>query len=163
MAARMSPRPASLDAAKPLQREPGTSEGAAAATRRPAGSTNEAMRLRGIRGATTVEDNTKEAILQATNELLQAIIEANGVERDDVASVFFSTTPDLDAEFPAVAARNLGWSKVALMCAHEMNVPGSLPMCLRILMHVNTSKAPAEIEFVYLRGARALRPDLAER
>jgi len=120
------------------------------------------MRLRGIRGATTVEDNTKEAILQATDELLQAIIQANGVERDDVASVFFSTTPDLDAEFPAVAARNLGWTKVALMCAHEMNVPGSLPMCLRILMHVNTSKAPAEIEFVYLRGARVLRPDLAD-
>lgn len=163
MAARMSPRPASLDAAKPLEREPGASEGKAPATVRPAGSANEAMRLRGIRGATTVEANTKEAILQATGELLQAIIEANGVERDDVASVFFSTTPDLDAEFPAVAARNLGWTKVALMCAHEMNVPGSLPMCLRILMHVNTSKAAGEIEFVYMRGARVLRPDLAER
>ncbi len=119
------------------------------------------MRLRGIRGATTVDANTKAAILAATDELLGAIIEANGVERDDVASVFFSTTPDLDAEFPAVAARNLGWTKVALMCAHEMRVPGSLPMCLRILMHVNTSKAAAEIEFVYLHGARALRPDLA--
>ncbi|HEY7802706.1 MAG TPA: chorismate mutase [Dehalococcoidia bacterium] len=118
------------------------------------------MHLRGIRGATTVEANSKEAILAATDELLRAIIEANGVERDDVASVFFSTTPDLDAEFPAVAARNIGWTKVALMCAHEMNVPGSLPMCLRILMHVNTSKTADEIDFVYLRGARALRPDL---
>ncbi|HZP57052.1 MAG TPA: chorismate mutase [Dehalococcoidia bacterium] len=118
------------------------------------------MRLRGIRGATTVEHNTREAILQATTELLTAIIEANGVQRDDVASVFFSTTPDLDAEFPAVAARDLGWTKVALMCAHEMNVPGSLPMCLRILMHVNTSKTADEIEFVYLRGAKRLRPDL---
>ena len=162
MAARMAPRPASLDAAKPLEREPAASEGKAPIPGARAGSANEAIRLRGIRGATTVGANTKEAILQATGELLQAIIEANGVERDDVASVFFSTTPDLDAEFPAVAARNLGWTRVALMCAHEMNVPGSLPMCLRILMHVNTSKAPDQIEFVYLRGARALRPDLAD-
>ena len=86
--------------------------------------------------------DTREAILAATDELLRAIIEANGIERDDVASVFFSTTPDLDADFPAVAARNIGWTKVALMCAHEMAVPGSLPMCLRILMHVNTSRTP---------------------
>ena len=152
----MLPRPASLDAAKPLQRETSASGGTQA------GSTNEAMRLRGIRGATTVEANDKEAILAATDELLRAIIEANGVERDNVASVFFSTTPDLDAEFPAVAARMMGWSRVALMCAHEMAVPGSLPMCLRILMHVNTSKAPDQLDFVYLHGARALRPDLAE-
>ena len=163
MAARMSSRPASLDAAKPLERETGASEGEAPIKGAPAGSANEAMRLRGIRGATTVEANTREAILQATDELLQAIVRANGVECDDVASVFFSTTPDLDAEFPAVAARNLGWTKVALMCAHEIDVPGSLRMCLRILMHVNTAKTADEIEFVYLRGARALRPDLAER
>lgn len=139
---------------KPLERD------ADASAKRRAGSTDEAMHLLGIRGATTVEANSKEAILAATDELLRAIIEANGVERDEVASVFFSTTPDLDAEFPAVAARNIGWTKVALMCAHEMNVPGSLPMCLRILMHVNTSKTADEIDFVYLRGARALRPDL---
>lgn len=118
------------------------------------------MRLRGIRGATTVDANTKEAILQATTELLSAIIEANNVRRDDVASAFFSTTPDLDAEFPAVAARQMGWSDVALMCAHEMAVPGSLPMCLRILLHVNTAKAQDEMKFIYLRGARALRQDL---
>ena len=124
-------------------------------------STNEAIRLRGIRGATTVESNTKAAILEATHELLSAIIEANDVQQDDVASIFFSTTPDLNAEFPAVAAREIGWSHVALMCAHEMPVPGSLPMCLRILMHANTSKAQSELQFVYLRGARVLRPDLA--
>jgi chorismate mutase len=124
-------------------------------------STNEAIRLRGIRGATTVESNTKDAILEATHELLAAMIEANSVRQDDVASVFFSTTPDLDAEFPAVAARQLGWSHVALMCAHEMAVPGSLPMCLRILMHANTSKAQSDMQFVYLRGAGVLRPDLA--
>ncbi len=124
-------------------------------------STNEAIRLRGIRGATTVESNTKDAILEATHELLSAMIEANDLRQDDVASIFFSTTPDLNAEFPAVAARQMGWSDVALMCAHEMPVPGSLPMCLRILMHANTSKAQSEVQFVYLRGARALRTDLA--
>jgi chorismate mutase len=123
--------------------------------------TNEATRLRGIRGATTVEANTKEAILQAASELLSALIEANDIQRDDVASVFFSTTPDLNAEFPAVAARQMGWTNVALMCGHEMYVPGSLPMCLRIMMHVNTSKAQDDVRFVYLRGARVLRQDLA--
>jgi chorismate mutase len=118
------------------------------------------MRLRGIRGATTVEANTKEAILQAAHELLSALIEANDVQPGDVASVFFSTTTDLNAEFPAVAAREMGWTHVALMCAHEMYVPGSLPMCLRILMHVNMTKAQDDVQFVYLRGASVLRQDL---
>ena len=121
------------------------------------------MRLRGIRGATTVDANTREAILQASTELLSALIDANGVQADDVASAFFSTTPDLTAEFPALAAReSFGWSHVALMCTHEMNVPGSLPMCLRILLHVNTDRTPKELKFVYLRGAKALRNDLSE-
>ena len=124
--------------------------------------TNEAIRLRGIRGATTVDANTREAILKAAAELLSALIDANDIRRDDVASVFFSTTPDLNAEFPAVAARQMGWTNVALLCGHEMSVPGSLPMCLRILMHVNTAKAQDEIRFVYLQGARALRQDLAD-
>jgi len=123
--------------------------------------TNEATRLRGIRGATTVEANTREAVLDAAAELLSALIEANDIRRDDVASVIFTTTPDVNAEFPAVAARQMGWINVALMCGHEMAVPGSLPMCLRILMHVNTAKTPDELQFVYLRGARALRQDLA--
>jgi chorismate mutase len=127
------------------------------------GSTNEAMQLRGIRGATTVDANTREAILEATTELLSALIEANDIHGDDVASAFFTTTPDLTAEFPALAARqSLGWSHVALMCGHEMNVPGSLPMALRILLHVNTGKKPNELKFIYLRGASALRPDVAE-
>ena len=123
--------------------------------------TNEANRLRGIRGATTVDANTREAVLQATTELLSALIEANDIRLDDVASVIFTTTADVNAEFPALAARHMGWSNVALMCGHEMAVPGSLPMCLRILMHVNTAKTPDELQFVYLRGARALRQDLA--
>jgi chorismate mutase len=120
------------------------------------------MRLRGVRGATTVDANTREAILEAATELLTAIIQANDINPDDVASAWFTTTTDLDAEFPAVAAREMGWSHVALMCGNEMYVPGSLPMCLRILLHVNTAKAQDEVKFVYLRGATALRRDLAD-
>ena len=78
-------------------------------------------------------------------------------------SIIFTTTPDLNAEFPAVAARELGWTDVALECMHEMNVPGSLPRCLRILMHVNTDRSNAEVQHIYLRGARALRRDLVEK
>jgi len=120
------------------------------------------MQCRGVRGATTVEANTREAILAATRELLAELVRANDIHTEDVASGYFTTTPDLNAEFPAVAARQMGWSHVALMCGHEMNVPGSLPMCLRITMHVNTAKPQDKIQFVYLRGARALRPDLAQ-
>jgi chorismate mutase len=117
------------------------------------------MRLRGIRGATTVDDNTPEAILEATTELLVELMRANGLRIDDVASAFFTTTRDLNAEFPAVAANKLGWTNVALLCGHEMDVPGSLARCLRILLHVNTEKDPRQIVHVYLRGATALRPD----
>jgi chorismate mutase len=119
------------------------------------------MMVRGIRGATTVDVNTREAITEAAAELLEAVVKANHVERDYVASILFTTTPDLNAEFPAVAARNAGWTDVALMCGHEMSVPGGLPRCLRLLMHVNTERGASEIQHVYLRGARVLRPDLA--
>ena len=120
------------------------------------------MPCRGIRGATTVETNTREAILDATRELLDELIRQNDVHKEDVASAYFTTTLDLNAEFPAVAARNgLGWINIALMCGHEMDVPGSLAMCLRILLHVNTERSQAEICHVYLRGAAVLRPDLA--
>ena len=115
------------------------------------------MWCRGIRGAITVAANTREDILAATEELLRKMIEANGVEADEVASVLFTTTPDLDAEFPAVAARHLGWSEVALLCGHEMNVSGSLPRCLRILMLVNTERRAGEIVHVYLKEAENLR------
>ena len=118
------------------------------------------IRCRGIRGATTVEANTREAILAATTELLTEMVRANDVRTEDVASAIFTTSPDLNAEFPAVAARTLGWTHAALLCAHEMNVPGSLSMCLRILLHVNTARGPDEIVHVYLRGARVLRPDI---
>jgi chorismate mutase len=118
------------------------------------------MLCRGIRGAITVDSNTSEAILDATAELLRAMIEANSIRREDVASAIFTTTPDLNAEFPALAARCLGWDDVALLCGQEMGVPGSLAMCVRILLHVNTDRRADQIAHVYLRGAQALRPDL---
>ncbi|MBX6754398.1 chorismate mutase [Thermorudis peleae] len=114
---------------------------------------------RGIRGATTVERNDAAEIVAATRELLLAIAEANDVQPDDIASIIFTTTPDLNATFPAVAARELGWLQVPLLCAHEMNVPGALQRVVRVLMHVNTTRHANEIRHVYLRGARDLRPD----
>lgn len=120
------------------------------------------MLCRGIRGATTVESNSREAILDASRELLGEIVRRNAIRKEDVASAYFTTTPDLNAEFPAVTARDdFGWTNVALMCGHEMMVPGSLAMCLRILLHVNTDRGQEEICHVYLRGAAVLRPDLA--
>lgn len=121
------------------------------------------MLTRGVRGATTVKANTREAILEATAELLQAMAEANGLDSEDIASAFFTSSPDLNAEFPALAARQMGWTDVALLCGHEMQVPGSLLMCLRILLHVNTEKKASEIVHVYLHGARVLRPDFESR
>jgi chorismate mutase len=119
------------------------------------------MQVRGIRGATTAEANTRESILSATQELLEAMIAANNLQPDDIASAIFTTTPDLNAEFPAVAARQLGWYDVALMCGHEMSVPHSLTMCIRILIHWNTRVRADEVQHVYIKGAVHLRPDRA--
>lgn len=116
------------------------------------------MACRGIRGATTVDQNTSEDILEGTAELLTALARLNDLAPDDVASAFFTTTIDLDAAFPALAARDLGWTEVPLMCAHEMAVGGALAKVVRILLHVNTDRTPQEIRHVYLRGARTLRP-----
>jgi len=116
---------------------------------------------RGIRGATTVPENRAEAILEATKELLQQIIADNAVREEDVASVIFTATPDLDAVYPAVAARRLGWTHTTLLCLQEMPVPGSLPRCIRVLIHWNTARTHGEIHHVYLREACSLRPDLA--
>ena len=114
--------------------------------------------VRGLRGATTADDNTREAILEATRELLEALVNANDVSVDDIAALTFSTTKDLNAEFPAVAARvGLGWTEVAMMCNHEMDVPGGQASCIRVLMLVNTDKKPHELERIYLRGATYLR------
>jgi chorismate mutase len=117
---------------------------------------------RGVRGAITCASNTREAIIEATRTLLEGVISANGIVTADVASIWFTTTTDLYAEFPAVAARNMGFTDTALMNAHEMVVPGSLPMCVRLIMHWNTAKPQSDIKHIYLGGATVLRPDLAK-
>jgi chorismate mutase len=118
------------------------------------------MACRGVRGATTVERNDRDEILKATRQLLALMLRQNGIEPADVASAIFTTTTDIDAEFPALAARQLGLIDVPLLCGHEMAVPGSLPLCVRILIHWNTEKSQAEILHVYEREAKRLRPDI---
>lgn len=117
---------------------------------------------RGIRGATTVEVDDKETIIAATEELLEEICRQNDFSPEDIASAVFTLTHDLAATFPAEAARKRGWTGVPMLCATEIPVPGSLPRCVRVLIHVNTNKSQAEIRHVYLRRAVALRPDLSE-
>lgn len=119
------------------------------------------MFCRGVRGATTVEADTKDEILSATRQLLALMIRLNGIEPADVGSVIFSTTTDLNAEFPALAARQLGWLDTAMLCTHELDVPGSLKKCIRVLVHWNTTKTATEIQHVYIREAVRLRPDLS--
>jgi chorismate mutase len=119
------------------------------------------MACRGVRGATTALANTAEDILEATTELLRALIVLNDLETEDVVSVIFTTTPDLNATFPALAAREIGWGEVPLLCSHEMNVPAALEKAVRVLLHINTTKNAAEIRHVYLKGARQLRPEWA--
>jgi chorismate mutase len=120
------------------------------------------MYLRGVRGAIDVKENTPDAILAATRRLLQHMANANRVEMEDLASVIFTATPDLDAVYPAHAARELGLIHVPLLCTQEMNVKDSLPRCIRVLMHWNTDTPPDQIRHVYLGRARSLRPDLVE-
>jgi chorismate mutase len=116
------------------------------------------MAVRGIRGATTVERNDRHEILAATRELLEVITRLNGLRPEDLASVWFTVTPDLDAEFPAFAARELGWTEVPLMCGREIPVPEALGRCIRVLITWNTNKAQHEVRHAFLRGARTLRP-----
>jgi chorismate mutase len=118
------------------------------------------MPVRGVRGATTVERNERGEILARTEELLRALVERNGIEVSDIVSALFSVTDDIDAEFPAVAARRLGWMYTPLMCTREIPVPGSLPLCVRVLLHVNSDRPQEDIIHLYLREARKLRPDL---
>lgn len=117
--------------------------------------------MRGIRGATTVDANDRDQILARTTELLSAIVELNAIAPEDLASVWFTVTPDLDAEFPAFAARELGWSDVPLICGQEIAVPGALAKCIRVLIHWNTDRTQAEIHHAFLRGAKTLRPKWA--
>ena len=119
------------------------------------------MQCRGIRGAIMVSANNKESILAATGKLLMEMALANKIEGKDIAAIFFTTTPDLNAEFPASATRELGWpSSLALLCGHEMNVPNDLPRCLRVLILVNTDKGSEEITHVYLGEAKKLKDKL---
>lgn len=117
------------------------------------------LMCRGVRGATTVAENSKEAILAATRELLYTMIWHNDIEPDDVASAYFTTTMDLNATYPATAARQFGWYDVPLLCGNEIDVPDGLARCVRILLHWNTTRLPQEIIHVYLHGAMVLRPD----
>ena len=117
------------------------------------------MYCRGIRGATTVEGNEREAMLAATGELLQTIMQRNELHVADIASALFTVTDDLDAVFPAIAARALGWTEVPLMCAREIPVAGSLSKCIRVLLHVNTTRNASEMQHVYMHGAVSLRPE----
>jgi chorismate mutase len=118
------------------------------------------LQCRGIRGAITVSANNKKNILAAAKELLAEMMKANKIEIKDIAAIIFTTTPDLNAEFPAVATRELGWpSNLALLCGHEMSVPDALPQCLRVLMLVNTEKGAEEIRHVYLGEAKKLKDE----
>ena len=119
------------------------------------------MQIRGIRGATVANDNRPEAILLATRQLLEAILDANpSMAPGDIASALFTVTDDLTTEYPAKAARQLGWTETPLMCAREIPVPESLPMCIRVLLHWNTTLPQSAIHHVYLGEAAWLRPDL---
>ena len=117
------------------------------------------MICRGVRGATTIKEDTSQEILRATRELLAFMIRLNNIESDDVCSAFFTTTSDVVSQYPALAARQLGWMHVPLLCGHEMVVPGSMPNCIRVLIHWNTDTPQKDIQHVYLNEARALRPD----
>lgn len=120
------------------------------------------MFVRAIRGATTVEENTKESILKATKELLEEIINRNNLYEADIISALFTVTSDLNATFPAIAARDIGWTDIALMCTNEIDVLGSLNSCVRAMIYINTDKRNCDIKHVYLKGAAVLRPDLSD-
>ena len=118
--------------------------------------------VRAVRGATTVNNNTSDEIISGTAALLKEIIKENNIDIEDIISAFFTVTRDLNAEFPAVAARKLGWINIALMCTYEIDVPDSLEKCIRVMLHYNTDKNNADMKYIYLKEARKLRPDLFE-
>ncbi|MBW8481160.1 chorismate mutase [Actinomadura parmotrematis] len=120
------------------------------------------MAVRAVRGATQVEADDRDQILEATTELVAAVLARNALTTDDVISVIFTATPDLTAEFPALAARKLGFHEVPLICASEIAVPHALPRVIRLMAHVATDRPRAEVQHVYLRGATALRLDIAQ-
>lgn len=120
------------------------------------------MAVRAIRGATQIAADSRDEILAATRELIAELMQRNGLEVDDFISIIFTATPDLTAEFPAVAARELGFGQIPLLCTNEINVPGALPRVIRVLAHVETELSKSQITHVYLHGAKALRLDIAQ-
>lgn len=118
--------------------------------------------VRGIRGANRISENTREAILSATREVLQAMLSANAVNTEDIAAIYFTLTPDLNAAFPAEAARQLGMTRVPLLCMQEIGVPGSMSRVVRVLMLVNTALGQSKIKHVFLGDTQQLRDDLQE-
>ncbi|MDH3890430.1 MAG: chorismate mutase [candidate division Zixibacteria bacterium] len=118
--------------------------------------------VRGIRGAIRADENNRESVQSATRELVEAMMKANDLKLTDIVSAFFTATPDLNADFPAYATRELGWKHVPMLCAQEINVPGAMTRVIRILFHVNNGSTPEEIKHVYLGDTKTLRPDLAE-
>ena len=122
------------------------------------------MSIRGVRGATVAEANQKEPILAATRELLLAILDAHsGMRIEDIASILFTMSDDLDAVYPAQAARQLGWIETPLLCAREIPVPGGLPRCIRVLIHWNTDQPQSAIQHIYLKDAIQLRPEFSNQ
>jgi chorismate mutase len=120
------------------------------------------MPVRAVRGAIQVDANDRDVILESTAELVTAVMSRNDLSTDDVISVLFTATPDLTAEFPALAARKIGFHAVPLMCATEIAVPGAMPRVVRLMAHVETDRPRSELQHVYLRGAAALRLDIAQ-
>jgi chorismate mutase len=124
------------------------------------------LAVRGVRGATTVDDDSADEVIAVTRELMIQLIEANEIDPEEVAGAWFTTTRDINSEFPAIAVRQLGWTEVPLLCGHEMEVgstnPRSIPRCIRVLLLLNTEKPASAMRFVYLRGAAAIKQDLDE-
>ena len=121
-----------------------------------------ARQLRALRGATTLDADTRDQVIERTSELIMAILNRNGVEHEDLVSLIFTATDDVRSEFPAAAARSIGISDVPLLCARELDVEGAVPHCVRVLVHLYSEKTPSELRHVYLEGAKPLRTDLPQ-
>ena len=118
--------------------------------------------LRALRGATTLDADTRDQVIERTSELIQAVFTRNGVEHEDLVSLIFTATDDVRSEFPAAAARSIGISDIPLLCARELDVEGAVPLCIRVLVHLYSDKTPSELRHVYLEGAKPLRTDLPQ-
>jgi len=118
--------------------------------------------VRGLRGATTVDEDTVAQVTERSQELMRALLERNGLAEDDIISILFTATPDVSSTFPATAIRAIGFGAVPLLCAAEIAVPGSMPLCIRVLLHVHTTRSRDEMHHVYLHGAQGLRDDLPD-